>query len=365
MRIFVIIGTRPEAIKMLPLVRELRKHSQFETKICFSHQHEKMAQDVFSDFEIYPDFTFDGMKRGMNLSEITVAYLKYFDMIFKMEKPDLVLSHGDTTTAFCASLSAFYLGIPVGHIEAGLRTFDNLSPFPEEFNRVGIDEISKLCFAPTDTAAENLRKEGRKSVFTVGNTVIDALKYSLSGKVDLPFSDELKDKKLLLVTTHRRENIGTKMRSALLGIRDILEEYDDTFAILPAHPNPMVAETVNDVFQNIKNIKICAPMPMRDFHTLLCRAFAVFTDSGGIQEEAAYLGIPLFLIRDNTERPECVLSQNVRVVGTDRDMVKNAFELFLNDASLREKMRTPSSVFGDGCASEKITDILLQFYHKS
>lgn len=358
MRVFIIIGTRPEAIKMLPLVREMRKSGQFETKICFSGQHGEMAKSVFDEFKIAPDFEFSVMKKGQSLNELTNRILNYFDMILKVEKPDLVVVHGDTTTAFCASLSAFYLGIKVAHIEAGLRTFDAKNPFPEEFNRVSIDCVSDLHFAPTKSAAQNLIKEGRKSVFTVGNTVIDAVKYSLSNDVCSPILNELSGRKLVLVTTHRRENLGEKMRSSLLGIRDAIESRDDVLIVVPAHPNPEVRGVVCEVFENIKNIKIIEPLPMREFHHLLSNSFAVFSDSGGIQEEAAYLGVPLFLMREKTEREECLALANTCVVGCSRVDVARAFSEFLNDTSIQSAMRVPSSVFGDGNSSSKIVQIL-------
>ena len=360
MRVFAVIGTRPEAIKMLPLVLEMRKNREFETKICFSYQHKEMAKSVFDEFKIEPDFTFYEIKQGLGLKELTTNLLDYFDIVFYREKPDLVLVHGDTTTAFCGALAAFYKGISVAHIEAGLRTFDNQAPFPEEFNRVAVDAISNIHFAPTEAAAKNLIEEGRKSVFTVGNTVIDALKYSLNGDICRPFSDEINGRKLLLVTTHRRENLGERMRSSLLGIRDILCERDDLFAILPAHPNPRVREIVFEVFCNIKNIKVCEPLPMRTFHSLLACAFAVFSDSGGIQEEAAYLGVPLFLMRENTERKECLELPNVCLIGCERKSIRGEFLYFLNDKSRQEKMRAPSLVFGDGHASERIIERLLE-----
>lgn len=358
MRVFVIIGTRPEAIKMLPLVIELRKYSEFETKICFSGQHREMARSVFNEFEISPNFTFEESKKGRTLCEMTIEFLNYFDVLFREQKPDLILVHGDTTTAFCASMSAFYLGIKVCHVEAGLRTYNTLSPFPEEFNRVAIDSLSCIHFAPTESAAENLSKEGRKSVFTVGNTVIDALKYSLEKKISVPVLDEIRERKLVLITTHRRENLGEKMRSALLGIRDILEMREDIFAVLPVHPNPEVREVVCEVFENVKNIKIGEPLPMCEFHHLLSQSFAIFTDSGGIQEEAAYLGVPLFLLRDNTERDECRTLPSVHVIGCDRETVRGAFISFLNNEKNLMKIRTPSSVFGDGNASKYIAQYL-------
>ena len=279
MRILLVIGTRPEAIKMLPLAMELKKYSEFETKILFSGQHKEMAKSVFNEFKICPDFTFEAMEKGLSLKDLTVKLLNNFDVFLKKEHFDLVLAHGDTTTAFCASLSAFYQGIRVGHIEAGLRSYDSHSPYPEEFNRVAIDALSDIHFSPTEKATQNLLNEGKKSVFTVGNTVIDALKYSLSYEISMPIFDEIGARKLVLITTHRRENLGNKMRTSMLGIRDILNARDDLFGVLPAHPNPKAREVVYDVFKNIKNIKICEPFPMREFHHLLSRAFAIFTDS--------------------------------------------------------------------------------------
>ena len=360
MRVFVIIGTRPEAIKMLPLAKELKKYEKIETKICFSSQHKDLTKSVFSDFNMSPDFTFSGAKSGCNLNEMTREFLDYFDLLFDKEKPDLVLVHGDTTTAFCASLSAFYLGIKVAHVEAGLRTFDAFSPFPEELNRVAIDCVSSVHFAPTKTDAENLIKEGRKSVFTVGNTVIDALEYSLKTEIFSPILEELNGRKLVLVTTHRRENFGERMRSALLGIRDAVNGRDDVLVVVPVHPNPMVKVVVNQVFRNIKNIKMVEPLSMIEFHSLLSHADAILSDSGGIQEEAAYLGLPLFLLRDKTERLECLSLPNMRVVGCSRGNVARELANFLDTPALQCAMRTPSNVFGDGRASAKIVEILLQ-----
>jgi UDP-N-acetylglucosamine 2-epimerase (non-hydrolysing) len=280
-------------------------------------------------------------------------------VILDKSNPDLVLVHGDTTTAFCGALASFYRRIKVGHIEAGLRTFDKNSPFPEEFNRVAIDSLSDLHFAPTDIAAQNLRNEGAKSVFTVGNTVIDALRYSLSSNINFHYSDELNGKKIVLITTHRRENLGDKMRSCLMGIKDILNVRNDLFAILPVHPNPAVKNIVLSVFENIKNIKICDPMPMKEFHHLLGRSYAVFTDSGGIQEEAAFLGVPLFIMRDATERSECLSLENVHLVGCDEERIKTEFLSFLEDDQGDTVTRNGSLAFGNGYACEKIAKHLL------
>ena len=256
MKILAVIGTRPEAIKMLPLVIELRSRRKMDVKIAFSGQHKTLANDVFDFFDITPDFVLDAMRDGQELCTLTCKLLDYFDMLFAREMPDIVLVHGDTATAFCASLAAFYRGIRTAHVEAGLRTFKLRSPFPEELYRIAIDAMSDIHFAPTSTSARNLEKEGRNTVFTVGNTVIDALKYTVKDDYLLPLSECEGQRKTVLLTMHRRENLGKKMLSSLQGIRRILLSRDDLFCILPMHPNPLVGESVQKAFKDIKNIKI-------------------------------------------------------------------------------------------------------------
>ena len=359
MKILMVIGTRPEAIKMLPLALEIRKCRELSLEICHSGQHREMADEVFDFFKIVPEYRFDALREGQSLAELTARLLNYFDVLLAKTKPDVVLVHGDTTTAFCATLASFYADIKVAHIEAGLRTHNMSEPFPEEFNRVAIDALSKMHFAPTSLAVKNLAKEGINGVYLVGNTVVDALKYTVSKDYFSPILNDVGDRKILLVTTHRRENIGEKMRSALLGIRDILASRDDFFAILPAHPNPNVRKVIDEVFCDIKKIKICSPLPLYDFHNILRRSFAVLTDSGGIQEEACALGVPVFLLRDVTERYEGAESGNIRVVGSDREKIVSEFFDVLNDPIALGKMQTPSKVFGDGNACEKIVKKLL------
>ena len=360
MRILVVIGTRPEAIKMLPLVLELRKYSTLETLVCFSGQHESLADEVFDYFNIAPDFVCrDTGKRERSLNELTRSLLNYFDVLFNNCKPDTVLVHGDTTTAFCAALSAFLRGIRIGHVEAGLRTYNVRSPYPEEFNRVAIDAMSDLHFAPTAENAKSLEKEGKSGAFVVGNTVIDALEYTLSDTFHSSLIDEAGDRKILLVTTHRRENIGEKMQASLLGVRDILCERGDLFAILPAHPNPAVRRVIYGVFSDVKNIKICEPLAVREFHNILARSLAVITDSGGVQEEASYLGVPIFLLRDTTERAEAVASGNARLVGCKREEVRREILKAISDEHILSDMKRRSLAFGDGTASKKIAKKLL------
>lgn len=362
MRVLLVVGTRPEGIKMLPLFIELKKIKEFEVVLCTTGQHPNMLNEILSFFKVKPDYSFNAMKKGQGLNELTVKLLNYFDVLLNDVKPDLVLVHGDTTSAFCAALSSFYKGIKIAHIEAGLRTFDKYAPYPEEFNRVAIDAISDLHFAPTSMSANQLIKEGRNNVFTVGNTVLDAFSYTLDLNYSLEKIGVPNDKKIVLITTHRRENIGVKMKSALLGIRDILFKRKDVFALFPIHPNPSVVGVANEVFCGIKNIKMCNPLPVYDFHNILSKAFAIITDSGGAQEEASFLGIPIFLLRDKTERKEGIESGNIRLVGTNRENVSSEFLSVLNDEKSFEKMRQKTTVFGCGDSSIKIAKILFKLF---
>ena len=364
MKILAVIGTRPEAVKMLPLVKELKRYKEFETLVCFSGQHETLANNVFELFDIMPNYKISSLSNGLSLNEMTTILLNYFDDLFKTISPDILLVHGDTTTAFCASLAGFYQGIKIAHIEAGLRTFNNQSPFPEEFNRVAIDSLSSIHFAPTKIATKNLKNEGIKSIFTTGNTGIDALKHTLDENYISPFSSEQKDKKLILVTTHRRENLGNKMTSSLLGIKDALKDRNDVLAIIPTHPNPLVKCRVESILNNIKNIKIFSPLPLYDFHNILARSHLVISDSGGIQEEAAYLGIPLLLLRDTTERVECI-NQNIKIIGTERNKISAEITRLLDNEILINDMRKKSLSFGNGYASKKIAKNLLSLLKKS
>ncbi|MBO5715172.1 MAG: UDP-N-acetylglucosamine 2-epimerase (non-hydrolyzing) [Clostridia bacterium] len=363
MRALVVIGTRPEAIKMLPLVKEMKKQKEFETLVCFSGQHETLANNVFELFDITPDYRFLGLQKNISLNEMTTSFLNYFDTLFKEITPDIILVHGDTTTAFCASLAGFYQGIKIAHIEAGLRTFNHLSPFPEEFNRAAIDTLSTLHFAPTNESAKNLIREGRRSVFTTGNTCIDAFKYTLCENYFSPILKEAQNKKIILITTHRRENLGDKMSSSLSGIKDALQDRNDVFAIIPTHPNPLVKNAVESIFHSIKNIKICPPLPLYDFHNILARSHLIISDSGGIQEEAAYLGIPLFLLRDTTERIECI-NKNAKMIGTEKERVFNEITQALNNPHILKNMQQKSLTFGDGNASKKIVKNLLSLLKK-
>lgn len=359
MRILCVLGTRPEAIKMLPLVLELRKHRSAEVLVCDSGQHRELSKNVFEFFGVEPDFSMNIMRQGQTLGNLTVRMLQEFETIFEREKFDLVLVHGDTTTAFCAALSAFYKGIKIGHIEAGLRTYNSHSPYPEEFNRVAVDAMSDLLFAPTALAQKRLENEGRKGIYTVGNTVIDALLYTVAERYFSPILGMANGRKILLVTMHRRENLGEKMHSSMLGIKDILLAREDLFGVFPMHPNPRVREVCKNTLSDVPNIELCEPFSLCDFHNILSRSTAVLTDSGGVQEEAAFLGIPLFLLRDTTEREEGKRLGNIRLVGCERERIKNEFLSVFDDSEKLAKMRTRSLVFGDGHACERIAKIIL------
>ena len=357
-KILVVIGTRPEAIKMLPLVKELKKRGDFETFVCNSGQHRDLLLPVFEYFEITPDFTFDGMRERQGLTSLTTRLLEYFEGLFSECEPDIVLVHGDTTTAFCASLAAFYKKIKIGHVEAGLRTYNKNSPYPEEFNRCAIDALSDYYFTPTEVSAKRLESEGRAKIFVTGNTVIDAIRTTVRSDYKSELLERAKDRKIVLITTHRRENLGAKMSEALLAIKDVLMCRRDVFAIFPMHPNPAVKDTAKEIFAEVKNIALCEPLGVEDFHNLLSRAYLVLSDSGGIQEEASYLGTPVLLLRDTTERPELKGCGNVRLVGTSAEKIKKEFLLLLDNDFEYGKMNRATSVCGDGFASKRIANLL-------
>ena len=357
-KILVVIGTRPEAIKMLPLVKELKKREDFETLVCNSGQHRDLLLPVFEYFEISPDFAFDGMREGQGLTSLTLRLLEYFEKLFSETKPNIVLVHGDTTTAFCAALAAFYKKIKIGHVEAGLRTYNKNSPYPEEFNRCAIDALSDYYFTPTEVSAKRLESEGRAQIFVTGNTVIDALRTTVRSDYTSELLEQAKGRKLVLITTHRRENLGTKMSEALFAIKELLQCRRDVFAIFPLHPNPAVKESAKEIFAEVKNIALCEPLGVEDFHNLLSRAHLVLSDSGGIQEEASYLGTPVLLLRDTTERPELKSCGNVRLVGTSAEKIKKEFLLLLDNDFEYEKMSRATNVCGDGYASRRIANLL-------
>ena len=367
MKIMAIFGTRPEAIKMAPVVRELLKHPEIETKVCLTAQHREMLDQVVDLFQLPVDYDLDIMKQGQSLYDITDRVLLGLKEVLEKEKPDLVLVHGDTTTTFSATLSAFYQQIDVGHVEAGLRTGNMYSPFPEEANRRLTSVLTALHFAPTETARQNLLKENQKDdhIFTVGNSVIDALLATV--KKDYVFEDkELQDieehKRIILVTTHRRENLGEPMRNVYRALRRLVETVPDTEVVFPVHRNPLVRQAVKEVLDGVPGIHLVDPMEYEPFTNLMARSAIILTDSGGIQEEAPSLGKPVLVLRDTTERPEAVASGTVKLVGTDEDKVYNTAYKLLTDEKAYKEMAESINPYGDGHTSERIVQAILYFY---
>ena len=367
MTVMSIFGTRPEAIKMAPVVRELLKHPEIETKVCLTAQHREMLDQVVDLFQLPVDYDLDIMKQGQSLYDITDRVLLGLKEVLEKEKPDLVLVHGDTTTTFSATLSAFYQQIDVGHVEAGLRTGNMYSPFPEEANRRLTSVLTALHFAPTETARQNLLKENQKDdhIFTVGNSVIDALLATV--KKDYVFEDkELQDieehKRIILVTTHRRENLGEPMRNVYRALRRLVETVPDTEVVFPVHRNPLVRQAVKEVLDGVPGIHLVDPMEYEPFTNLMARSAIILTDSGGIQEEAPSLGKPVLVLRDTTERPEAVASGTVKLVGTDEDKVYNTAYKLLTDEKAYKEMAESINPYGDGHTSERIVQAILYFY---
>lgn len=358
--VLLVFGTRPEAIKMCPLVRELRGREEFNTVVCVTGQHKQMLESVLAAFDVIPDYDLNIMKPSQTLFDVTIAVLEGLQGVISEIAPDIVLVHGDTTTSFAAALACFYLGVPVGHVEAGLRTYNVLSPFPEEFNREATGIISKWNFAPTETARKNLLSEHRNpnSIFVTGNTGIDALSTTVRTEYSHPELNWAKDSRLILITAHRRENLGEPMHRMFRAIRRIIDENEDVKAIYPIHLNPAVRKAAHEELDGCDRLHIIDPLDVLDFHNFLARACIVLTDSGGIQEEAPGLGKPVLVMRDTTERPEGVEAGTLKLVGTDEDTIYESCKLLLTDANAYESMSKASNPYGDGHASERIADIL-------
>lgn len=360
-KILLVFGTRPEAIKMCPLVNELkRRPEQFETVVCVTGQHREMLDQVLRVFDVKPDYDLAIMKPGQTLFDVTSDVLLKIRRVIECEEPDLVLVHGDTTTSFAAALAAFYLQVPVGHVEAGLRTNNLYSPWPEEFNRQAVDVISRWYFAPTDAAKENLLSEGKDAarIFVTGNTGIDALRTTVDEDYRNPELDWAGDSRLILITAHRRENLGEPMHRMFRAIRRVMEEHPDTKAIYPIHMNPTVRKAAHAELDGFDRLHIIDPLEVLDFHNFMARSYLILTDSGGIQEEAPSLGKPVLVMRDTTERPEGVAAGTLKLVGTDEDVIYREFSRLLSDEAEYEAMSHASNPYGDGHASERIADIL-------
>ncbi|GGE54707.1 UDP-N-acetyl glucosamine 2-epimerase [Pullulanibacillus camelliae] len=364
-KVMTIFGTRPEAVKMAPLVLELNKHpEQIESIVTVTAQHREMLDQVLAVFNIKPDFDLHIMKERQTLSDITVKALSGLDQVLKEVKPDLVLVHGDTTTSFVGGLAAFYNQIPVGHVEAGLRTYNKYSPYPEEMNRQLTGVLADLHFAPTDLAAEHLLKENKSqdSIFVTGNTVIDALTTTVRENYSHPVLEEIGDRKMLLITAHRRENLGEKMRGMFRAIRRIVDEQEDLYAVYPVHLNPAVRELAQAEL-NHPRIQLIEPLGVIDFHNFQAKAHLIMTDSGGVQEEAPTFGVPVLVLRDTTERPEGVQAGTLKLVGTKEDDVYESAKELLTDTNKYETMAKAANPFGDGRASERIVSIIMNRYH--
>lgn len=360
--IMLVFGTRPEAIKMCPLVNVLKKRRIFNTVVCVTGQHEQMLNSVLDAFEVKPDYNLHIMKESQTLFDITSAVLDGIRQVIDRVKPDAVLVHGDTTTSFAAALACFYLGVPVGHVEAGLRTYNMRSPFPEEFNREATGIVSSWHFAPTETARDNLLSEHRdaSSIFITGNTGIDALRTTVRDDYSHPQLEWAKDSRLILITAHRRENLGAPMHRMFRAIRRIVDENDDVKAIYPIHLNPSVRKAAHEELDGCSRLRLINPLDVLDFHNFLARSYLVLTDSGGIQEEAPGLGKPVLVMRDTTERPEGVAAGTLKLVGTDEDVIYSSCRMLLDDPIAYARMAHAGNPYGDGHASERIADILEQ-----
>ncbi len=359
-KIMLVFGTRPEAIKMCPLVNELKKRNVFNIVVCVTGQHRQMLDQVLKTFQIVPDYDLSIMKDKQTLFDITINILSMIRKILEDERPDLVLVHGDTSTTFLTALSCYYLQIPVGHIEAGLRTYDIYSPYPEEFNRQAVSIISRFNFAPTEISRENLIKEGKNpdSIFVTGNTAIDALKTTVNQNYTHQELTWASDSKLILITAHRRENIGEPLRHVFKAIHRILNEFPNVKAIYPIHMNPVVRQIAQEELGDCDNIHIIEPLDVIDFHNFLNNCCFVLTDSGGIQEEAPSLGKPVLVVRNTTERPEGISAGTLKLVGTQENTIFDNMKALLENEDLYKKMSKASNPYGDGKACLRIADIL-------
>ena len=356
----LVFGTRPEAIKMCPLVLELKKRAGVETAVCVTGQHRQMLDQVLETFGVVPDYDLNIMKDCQTLFDITTGVLSGIREVLEKEKPDVVLVHGDTSTTFVTALASFYLQIPVGHVEAGLRTYNIYSPYPEEFNREAVSIVSRYNFAPTPLAAENLRREGKKqeTIFVTGNTVIDAMRHTVREDYTHPELDWVGENRLIFLTAHRRENLGEPMHRMFRAIRRVLDEHPDCRAVYPIHMNPAVRAAAEAELGGCDRIHIIEPIEVFDCHNFEARSYLCLTDSGGIQEECPSYGVPVLVMRDTTERPEGVEAGTLRLVGTDEQTIYRSFTELLEDRAAYEKMSRACNPYGDGHACERIADIL-------
>lgn len=362
-KVMSIFGTRPEAIKMAPLVKELEKRKEIESIVCVTAQHREMLDQVLETFKIKPDYDLNIMKQGQTLADVTTRALIGLEDVIKECKPDIVLVHGDTTTTFAGALAAFYNQVAIGHVEAGLRTNDKYSPYPEEMNRQMVDCMTDMYFAPTEISKENLLKENidESKIYVTGNTAIDAMSTTVDENYTHPELEWIKEgERMILLTAHRRENLGDPMRHIFKGIKRVLDEFEDVKIIYPIHKNPKVREVANEIFGDCDRVRMIEPLEVFDFHNFQNKSYIILTDSGGIQEEAPSLGKPVLVLRDTTERPEGIKAGTLKLVGTDEDIIYEETKRLLTDKKEYEKMSKASNPYGDGHASERIVDAIIE-----
>lgn len=359
-RIMLVFGTRPEAIKMCPLVLELKRRKEIRTIVCVTGQHRQMLDQVLEAFDVRPDYDLSIMKDRQTLFDVTVNILERIKAVLEEARPDVVLVHGDTSTTFVTALACFYMQIPVGHVEAGLRTYDIYSPYPEEFNRQTVSIVAKYNFAPTELSRQNLLREGKKaeSIYVTGNTAIDALKTTVRADYTHPELEWARGSRLIMLTAHRRENLGEPMHQMFRAIRRIVDEHSDIKVIYPIHMNPVVRRAAGEELGDDERIHIIEPLEVLDFHNFLSRSYLILTDSGGIQEEAPSLGKPVLVMRDTTERPEGIEAGTLKLVGTSEETIYREFKRLLEDPAAYEAMSRASNPYGDGHACERIADVL-------
>lgn len=364
-KVMTVFGTRPEAIKMAPLVLELKNHPKIEPIVVVTAQHRQMLDQVLNLFNISPDYDLDIMQSGQTLFDITSKVLHGMGEIISDVKPDIVLVHGDTTTTFASSLAAFYNQTAVGHVEAGLRTYNKYSPFPEEMNRQATGIISDIHFAPTIDSKQNLLKEGKleDTIFVTGNTAIDALKTTVSDQYSHPLLDKIKQSgnKLILLTAHRRENLGEPMKNIFRAVKLLIENHKDIEVVYPVHMNPIVRSAANEILKDLERVHLIEPLDVLDFHNFAAASHIIMTDSGGVQEEAPSLGVPVLVLRDTTERPEGVAAGTLKLVGTSEKAIFDFSQKLLLDKVFYDSMSKASNPYGDGTASKQITEHIVQY----
>lgn len=361
-KVMSIFGTRPEAIKMAPLIKELEKRKEIKSIVCVTAQHRQMLDQVLEIFKIKPDYDLDIMKQGQSLSEITTRVLNGLEKVIKEVEPDIILIHGDTTTTFAGALAAFYNQVAIGHVEAGLRTYDKYSPFPEEMNRQMVDCMTDMYFAPTELSKQNLLKQNilEEKIYVTGNTVIDAMKTTIKEEYNNEVFDWVGNNKMLLLTSHRRENLGEPMKRIFKGIKRAIDERNDLKVVYPIHLNPKIREIAYEIFKDDPKIKFIEPLEVFDFHNFQKRAYIILSDSGGIQEEAPSLGKPVLVLRDTTERPEGIEAGTLKLVGTDEDIIYNEIINLVENEQEYKKMSKAKNPYGDGLASKRIVDAIIE-----